>query len=115
MLADNGYCNKKQVRALEGDVGQPQMNVLVSVHAEAKQLRRKHYFRPRPPEDKKGPEIRSAFVREMKEKMARDESRENTACANRPSNLCSAPSSNGWGSGNSSCEATKRWAANGSS
>ena len=76
VLADNGYCSEKQVRALEGDADQPQINVLVSVHAEAKQLRRKHDFRPHPTEEKKGPEIHSAFVREMKEKMEREESRE---------------------------------------
>ena len=76
VLADNGYLNEDQVRTLEGHDDEPQMEVLVSVHAEAKQLRRKHDFRPRPNEEKKPPEIRSAFVREMQKKMARDQSRE---------------------------------------
>ena len=75
VLADNGYLNEKSVRALEGDGDQPAMEVLISAHAEAKQLRRKHDFRPRPDEEKKTPEIRSEFVREMTEKMQRDESR----------------------------------------
>ena len=51
------------------------MNVLISAHAEAKQLRRKHDFRPCPTDAKKAPKIRSAFVLEMKEKMERAESR----------------------------------------
>ena len=42
----------------------------------AKQLRRKYDFRPLPTEEKEPPEIRSAFVLEMKEKMERAESRE---------------------------------------
>lgn len=75
VLADNGYLCEEQVRALEGDDEEPKMDVLVSVHAEAKQLRRKHDFRPRPSEEKKGPKIRSAFIREMKEKMEGDASR----------------------------------------
>ena len=75
VLADNGYLNEKQVRQLEGDGEQPRMNILVSVHAEAKQLRRRHDFRQKPAEDAKTPEIRSAFVLEMKEKMEQDESR----------------------------------------
>ncbi len=75
VLADNGYLCEEQVRHLEGDEEKPKMNVLVSAHAEAKQLRRRHDFRPQPTEEKKAPEIRSAFVREMKEKMERDESR----------------------------------------
>lgn len=75
VLADNGYLNEEQVRILEGPDEEPKMNVLISVHAEAKQLRRKHDFRPQPTEDKKPPEIRSEFVLEMKEKMERDESR----------------------------------------
>lgn len=75
VLADNGYLNEEQVRTLEGEGAAPQMEVLVSVHAEAKQLRRTHDFRPRPSEEKKAPAIRSAFVREMKEKMEREESR----------------------------------------
>lgn len=76
VLADNGYLNERQVRTLEGQDGPPKMNVLVSVHAEAKQLRRKHDFRPLPTEEKEPPRIRSEFVLEMKEKMERDESRE---------------------------------------
>jgi transposase len=75
VLADNGYLNEKQVRTLEGDGEEPKMEVLVSAHAEAKQLRRKHDFRPQPAQDKEPPVIRSAFVLEMKEKMERDESR----------------------------------------
>ena len=51
-------------------------SLLVSTHAEAKQLRRKHDFRPQPPEDNAPPVIRSAFVLEMTDKMGRDESRE---------------------------------------
>lgn len=75
VLADNGYLNETQVRALEGDGPVPAMEVLVSVHAEAKQLRRKHDFRPLPTETKEPPQIRSAFVLEMKAKMERDEAR----------------------------------------
>lgn len=75
VLADNGYLNENQVRTLEGDGPTPKMNVLVSVCAEAKQLRRKHDFRPQPKETHSPPVIRSAFVREMKERMERDESR----------------------------------------
>jgi hypothetical protein len=83
VLADNGYLNETQVRTLEaptdkpaeGPTDKPAMNVLVSVHAEAKQLRRKHDFRPQPTEEKKPPEIRSEFVLEMKEKMEREENR----------------------------------------
>jgi transposase len=75
VLADNGYLNEDSVRRLEGDADEPKMNVLVSVHAEAKQLRRKHDFRPEPGEEKRPPEIRSEFVLEMKEKMEREESR----------------------------------------
>ncbi|MCP4545398.1 MAG: IS1182 family transposase [bacterium] len=75
VLADNGYLNEEQVRTLEGDGEENKMELLVSAHAEAKQLRRKHDFRPLPAEEKKAPEIRSAFVREMKEKMEREDSR----------------------------------------
>jgi transposase len=75
VLADNGYLNEAAVRILEGDDEEPKMNVLISAHAEAKQLRRKHDFRPRPTEEKKPPEIRSAFVLDMKKKMERAESR----------------------------------------
>ena len=78
-LGDSGYLNEEQVRTLEGrphgEGGERKMNVLVGVHAEAKRLRRRHDFRPVPTEQKKPPAIRSAFVREMKEKMERDESR----------------------------------------
>lgn len=76
VLADNGYLNEAQVRALEGDGEEPKMNVLVSVHAEAKQLRRKHDFRPKPGDEKPPPKISSEFVLEMKEKMEQDASRE---------------------------------------
>ena len=75
VLADNGYLNETQVRALEGAGPIPAMEVLVSVHAEARQLRRKHDFRPPPTETKEPPQIRSEFVLEMKAKMERDESR----------------------------------------
>jgi len=76
VLADNGYLNESQVHQLEGDEDEPKMEVLVSAHAEAKQLRRKHDFRPQPTEEKAPPVIRSEFVLEMTERMARDESRE---------------------------------------
>ena len=69
------YLNEKEVRALEGDGEEPEMNVLVSVHAEAKQLRRKHDFRPQPTEEKEPPAIRSEFALEMKEKMEQEENR----------------------------------------
>jgi hypothetical protein len=46
VLADNGYLNGEQVRKLEGEGKEPAMEVLVSVHAEAKQLRRRHDFAP---------------------------------------------------------------------
>jgi len=75
VLADNGYLNEKEVRALEGDGEVPAMQILVSVHAEAKQLRRKHDFRPLPTETKEPPQIRSEFVLEMKAKMEHDEAR----------------------------------------
>lgn len=75
VLADNGYLNETQVRRLEGDGPLPAIEVLVSVHAEAKQLRRKHDFRPIPTETKEPPQIRSEFVLEMKAKMEQDESR----------------------------------------
>ena len=75
VLADNGYLNEKQVRKLEGDGETPAMEVLVSVHAEAKQLRRRHDFRPQSAETKEPPQIRSAFVLEMKAKMEQDEAR----------------------------------------
>ncbi len=81
-LADNGYLNEDAVRTLEArDDGdghnddEPRMNVLISAHAEAKQLQRKHDFRPCPADPQKAPQIRSAFVLEMKEKMERAESR----------------------------------------
>ena len=75
VLADNGYLNEKQVRILEGDKPEPEMEVLVSVHAEAKQLRRKHDFRPLPDKDKQPRKINSEFIRAMSEKMQRDEMR----------------------------------------
>jgi len=76
VLADNGSLNEEAVRTLEGDEEQPRMNVLNSAHAEAKQLRRKHDFRPQPVQEKEPPVIRSEFVLETKQKMERDESRE---------------------------------------
>jgi transposase len=75
VLADNGYLDEDSVRRLEGDEDEPKMNVLVSVHTEAKHIRRKHDFRPQRIEEKEPPEIRSVFVLEMKEKMEREESR----------------------------------------
>jgi len=75
VLADNGYLNEQQVRTLEGDDEAPKMNVLVSAHAEAKQMRRKHDFRPLPTQEHRVAQTPSAFVREMTEKMARAESR----------------------------------------
>ncbi len=49
--------------------------MLVSAHAEAKQLSRQHDFRPLPTAPPSTPEIRSEFVREMKEKMETSEAR----------------------------------------
>lgn len=72
-MTDNGYLNEKEVRTLEGKGETPEMNVQVSVHTEAKQLHRKHDFRPQPIQEKEPPVIRSEFVLEMKEKMAREE------------------------------------------
>ena len=76
ILADNGYLNEEQVKQLEGDEAEPAMEVLVSAHAEAKQLRRKHDFRPLPKERKEPPAIRSEFVRQMKEKMETQSARQ---------------------------------------
>ena len=76
VLADTGYLHEKQIRTLEGDGSTPNMNILVSVHAEAKRLRRKHDYRPLPTETKTPRAIHSKFVLEMKEKMERDASRE---------------------------------------
>lgn len=76
VMADNGYLNENEVRTLEGEGEIPKMNVLVSVHAEAKQLHRKHDFRPQPTQKKEPPVIHSEFVLEMKEKMAREENRQ---------------------------------------
>ena len=64
------------VRQLEEDPDDPKMNVLVSVHTEAKRIRHKHDFRPQPTKEKERRAIRSEFVLEMKEKMEREESRE---------------------------------------
>lgn len=75
VLADNGYLNEDAVRKLEGEEDEPLMEVLISVHAEEKQLRRRYDFRPRPTSTKAPPVIRSAFVREMKEKMTQDAAR----------------------------------------
>lgn len=75
VLADNGYLNEKEVRALEGDGEAPVMEVLVSVHAEAKELRRKHDFRPQPAETKEAPAIRSEFVLKMKARMEQEPAR----------------------------------------
>jgi hypothetical protein len=52
------------------------MDVLVSVHAEAKQMRRKHDFRPVPTETTGPPQVRSAFVLEMQEKMGQEAARQ---------------------------------------
>jgi len=76
VLADNGYLNESSVRRLEGDADVPKMTVLISVHAEARHIRRTHDFRPQRTKEKEPPEIRSAFILEMKEKMEREESRE---------------------------------------
>jgi hypothetical protein len=75
VLADNGYLSEVQVRALEGSGEVPAMEVLVSVHAEAKELDRKYDFRPPPAEKEKKNQIRSEFVLEMKERMAQEEAR----------------------------------------
>jgi hypothetical protein len=68
VLADNGYLDEDSVRRLEGDADEPKMNVLVSVHAQVKQVRRQHDFRPHPTKEKQLRAIRSEFVLEMKEK-----------------------------------------------
>ncbi len=75
VLADNGYLDEASIRWLEGDGDEPKMNVLVSVRAQVKQVRRKHDFRPHPTKEKQLRAIHSAFVLEMKEKMEREESR----------------------------------------
>ena len=75
VLADNGYLSEAQVRALEGGGEEPAMEVLVSVHAEAKELGRKYDFRPPPEEKEKKNQIRSEFVLEMKERMRQEEAR----------------------------------------
>jgi transposase len=69
VLADNGYLNEDQVKKLEGGDAGSGMEVLVSVHAEAKQLRRRHDFRPLPEKPKEPPAIGSEFVSGMKQKM----------------------------------------------
>lgn len=74
ILADNGYLNQKQVRQLEADI--PGVNVLVSAHAEAKQLRRKHDFRPTPDKEKDPPKTSIPFVREMRDKMQQPDNKE---------------------------------------
>jgi transposase len=76
VLADNGYLNEDQVKELEGGDVQPTIEVLVSVHAEARNLRRRHDFRPLPEKTKEPPEIRSEFVLGMKQKMETEASRE---------------------------------------
>lgn len=76
VLADNGYLNEEQVRKLEGGGDAPAMEVLVSAHAEAKQLSRRHDFRPLPEKKKEPPAIRSEFVLAMQEKMETAEARE---------------------------------------
>ncbi len=75
VLADNGYLSEKQARTLEGAGETPAMEVLISVHAEAKELRRKHDFRPQT-ETAKKLQTRSAFVLEMKARMEQDEARQ---------------------------------------
>jgi hypothetical protein len=75
VLADNGYLCEAQVRALEGSGEEPAMEVLVSAHAEAKELGRKYDFRPPPPEKETKNQIRSPFVLDMKERMGREEAR----------------------------------------
>lgn len=76
VLADNGYLSEKQVRTLEGTGETPLMEVLVSAHAESKELRRKHDFRPQTDEKKKKPQTRSEFILGMKERMEQDEARQ---------------------------------------
>lgn len=75
VLADNGYLSEKQARALEGTGATPAMEVLISVHAEAKELHRTYDLRPQT-ETKKKLQTRSAFVLEMKERMAQEEARQ---------------------------------------
>lgn len=74
VLADNGYLSEKQVRVLEGDGETPAMEVLVSAHAEAKELRRKHDFRPLVEKEKKL-QTKSPFILEMIERMKQDDAK----------------------------------------
>ena len=71
MLADNGYLNEEHVKklAVDGDGDGPTMEILVSAHAEARKIRRRHDFRPSPDNPKEPSAIRSEFVGSMKERM----------------------------------------------
>lgn len=75
VLADNGYLSEKQARALEGTGKTPAMEVLISVHAEAKELGRNHDFRPQT-EKKNKLRTRSEFVLEMKARMEQEDARQ---------------------------------------
>lgn len=74
VLADNGYASEDDVKNLEGDG----VNVLVSVHSEAKENRRTYDFRPRDKqkskEKKNGPYTKE-WIKNMAEKMEKEESR----------------------------------------
>jgi hypothetical protein len=76
VLADNGYLNEDEVKTLEGEEDRPAMEVLVSVHAENRHLRRQHDFRPLPTTEKQPPTIRSEFVLEMQERMESEPARQ---------------------------------------
>ena len=74
VLADNGYFSEKQLRPfLEPQEGKAQMEVLVSVHSEAKQVHGKYDLSPK--QKQNPPKTESALVRAMKEKMAQEESK----------------------------------------
>ncbi len=74
VLADNGFASQGDVDALEGDG----VEVLVSVHSEAKQQRRTYDFRPidkqKTKEEKSGLHTK-AWVKRMAAKMDTDEAR----------------------------------------
>jgi hypothetical protein len=75
VLADNGYLNEDEVRALESDEDRPGTEVLVSVHGEGRHLQRQHDFRPLVTPEKQPPAIRSEFILEMKERMEEESAR----------------------------------------
>lgn len=70
VLADNGYASGSQVKALEVRG----IDVLVAVGSSGG--RRRHDFRPEPTEPKMEKKGREQWVRDMKDKMERDENRD---------------------------------------